>query len=289
MAGMSGRLGGTSGAGTVTSGDPAGTSGERRIFWRGAACLVAAVTMFNTIDVFTVLHDVPGLAPVKPIVWNLTSALAFGPAAWVIWRAFRLAPPASRPLWRTLAVHAAGAVVMAAVHVTLFTLMRKAIFAALGLPYGFGPISDFPYEFRKDLLAYGLGVAIYWVLTKVAPAPASTPATSGPPSFDIREGARVIRARLTEILAVTSAGNYVEFVLEDGRRPLMRASLASIAAELEPRGFVRTHRSWLVNAARVRELRPEKSGDYAVGLGPIEAPLSRRFPDALTRLRREGR
>ena len=42
---------------------------------------------------------------------------------------------------------------------------------------------------------------------------------------------------------------------------------------------------WLVNAARVTELRPEKSGDYAVRLGDLEAPLSRRFPEALARLR----
>ena len=65
----------------------------------------------------------------------------------------------------------------------------------------------------------------------------------------------------------------------------MRASLTAIEAQLAPLGFVRTHRSWLVNAARVTELRPEKSGDYAVGLGSLEAPLSRRFPEALARLR----
>jgi DNA-binding LytR/AlgR family response regulator len=50
-------------------------------------------------------------------------------------------------------------------------------------------------------------------------------------------------------------------------------------------GFVRTHRSWLVNPARVTGLRPEGSGDYAVELGAVEAPLSRRFPQALAALR----
>ena len=74
-------------------------------------------------------------------------------------------------------------------------------------------------------------------------------------------------------------------MLADGRKPLMRSSLTAIETELAPHGFVRTHRSWLVNAARVTELRPEKSGDYAVGLGAVEAPLSRRFPQALARLR----
>jgi hypothetical protein len=88
--------------------------------------------------------------------------------------------------------------------------------------------------------------------------------------------------------AAMAAGNYVEFHMVDGRRPLMRTTLASVEAELAPHGFVRTHRSWLVNAACVRELKAEGgSGDHRLELeGRVEAPLSRRFPQALDRLRR---
>jgi DNA-binding LytR/AlgR family response regulator len=108
---------------------------------------------------------------------------------------------------------------------------------------------------------------------------------AAPLSFDIRDGTRLVRAPLDEIVAVRSAGNYVEFLLSDGRRPLMRSPLASVEEQLADLGFVRTHRSWLVNAARVTGLRPEGSGDYAVELGDLEAPLSRRFPQALATLR----
>nr|WP_240902791.1 LytTR family DNA-binding domain-containing protein [Caulobacter sp. SLTY] len=115
----------------------------------------------------------------------------------------------------------------------------------------------------------------------------STPAASKaePATFDIRDGAKLVRAAVSDILAVSSAGNYAEFHLADGRKPLMRASLASLETKLAQHGFVRTHRSWLVNAARVTELKHEGSGDYAVTLGGVVAPLSRRFPDALARLR----
>ena len=106
-----------------------------------------------------------------------------------------------------------------------------------------------------------------------------------PVSFDIRDGARIIRTPLSEIVAVSSAGNYVEFWLADGRRPLMRATLAAVEVELERFGFVRAHRSWLVNSGRVTGLRPEGSGDWTVELGAVEAPLSRRYPQALERLR----
>jgi DNA-binding LytR/AlgR family response regulator len=86
---------------------------------------------------------------------------------------------------------------------------------------------------------------------------------------------------------VTSAGNYVEFVLADGRRLLMRSPLSALEEELQPRGFLRTHRSWIVNASRMTALKPEGSGDYTVELEGVHAPLSRRFPEALAKLRRD--
>jgi DNA-binding LytR/AlgR family response regulator len=106
-------------------------------------------------------------------------------------------------------------------------------------------------------------------------------------TFDIRDGAKLTRVRLDDILAIASAGNYVEFVLRDGRRLLMRTPLSALESELGPRGFVRTHRSWLINAERVTALKPEGSGDYAVELETLNVPLSRRFPEALAKLRRE--
>ena len=67
----------------------------------------------------------------------------------------------------------------------------------------------------------------------------------------------------------------------------MRSPLSALELELAARGFVRTHRSWLVNAEKVTALKPEGSGDYAVELQTLTVPLSRRFPDALVKLRGE--
>ena len=107
--------------------------------------------------------------------------------------------------------------------------------------------------------------------------------------FEIRDGARTLRQPVGEILAATSAGNYVEFVLADGRRPLMRATLRAVEASLAPSGFIRTHRSWLVNRASVRLIEAEGSGDFRLELeGGAAAPLSRRFPGALAALRDPG-
>jgi DNA-binding LytR/AlgR family response regulator len=114
------------------------------------------------------------------------------------------------------------------------------------------------------------------------------PDPAAPATFDIRDGATLLRAPVAEIVAVKAAGNYVEFALQDGRRPLMRVSMARVEAALAPHGFVRTHRSWLVNPGRVRELSATGSGDFRIDLGDaLTAPASRRYPQALARLRGE--
>lgn len=56
------------------------------------------------------------------------------------------------------------------------------------------------------------------------------------------------------IVWVAAAGNYVE--LHGGERPLLvRAPLGAVEATLKPHGFVRIHRSTLVNRRRVARVR----------------------------------
>jgi DNA-binding LytR/AlgR family response regulator len=102
---------------------------------------------------------------------------------------------------------------------------------------------------------------------------------------DIRDGARLNSVRLEDVLAINSAGNYVEFRMRDGSRLMMRSRLSALEETLGPSGFVRTRRSWLVNAIRVTALKREGSGDYTVEMNGLTVPLSRRFPEALARLK----
>ena len=266
----------------MTSGDKSGMSG---VFWRRGLPLGAlAILALTTVNIFTELQDRAGVYWLYPVVEQYTSAATAIACLPIAWLAYRIAPLDSRPLWRAVVVQAGGLLAFCVLHVLGFYALRMLAFGLLGLDYDYDFTERFLYELRKDGFAYVLGVAAIWSLLRLQ-GQKTQPAGPAPATFDIRDGARVVRANLAEILAVGSAGNYVEFLLDDGRKLLMRASLASLEAELGPQGFVRTHRSWLVNVARVTELRPEKSGDYAVRLGEVEVPLSRRFPDALARLR----
>lgn len=275
----------------MTSGDPSGTNSaakvaDSRAFW---LCLVG-VTLFvvamNGVNVLTFMADNPGDPARGVIIGEVTSAIAGLAMIWMPWAAVRHVPLNSRPWWRTLGIHAAVLVLFSLAHVGGFVLLRHLIWGALGETYDFGNwLERFPYEFRKDAVSYSIIMLAFWLVRERIVAAALPSATREPATFDIRDGARIVRANIADILAVSSAGNYAEFHLADGRKPLMRASLASLEARLAEQGFVRTHRSWLVNAARVTELKPEGSGDYAVTLGGVVAPLSRRFPDALAKLR----
>lgn len=271
------------------SGGPAGTSGGvLHLYLRGVLAAFVMVAGLDTINIVTLLHDFPHMSLAEPIILEGSSGLCFLLFSWIPFLAIRAVPPEFRPRWRVLPFHAAAAVVFSMLHVAGFVVLRKAAYAAFGADYDFGaPVPAFLYELRKDMFGYLLIATAFWVTAKLwrPDAAAPAPAQREDRLFDIRDGARLVRVRLAEVLAVSSAGNYVEFVLEDGRRPLMRRPLSALEAELTPSGFVRTHRSWLVNAARVTGLEPEGSGDYRVALGVLSVPLSRRFPEALARLR----
>lgn len=269
------------------------TNGQRSgpelngVFWRAVPLFAVTILALNTVNMFTALQDRPQTPWICPAVEQYTSAVCAIAFMWIGWAAFRIAPPDSRPRWRMLAIQIVGLLAFATAHIVGFYLLRGLIFGWLDMPFEFDLAQRFVYELRKDAIGYFIGVAAFWGLARLygTPAQEASPPSATPATFDIRDGARVMRVPAADILAASSAGNYVEFMLADGRKPLMRSSLTALEAELAPLGFVRTHRSWLVNAARVTELRPEKSGDYAVRLGDLEAPLSRRFPDALARLR----
>jgi len=64
-----------------------------------------------------------------------------------------------------------------------------------------------------------------------------------------------------EVIAVEAQGNYVLLQKASGSH-LLRASISTLAEKLRPYGFVRIHRSVLVNASCVQEIQPWTTGEY---------------------------
>jgi len=260
---------------------------RNRLEWARLVGWVAlGVSLFAVVGALTTLADRPEVEPWKAWTWALTSAATALPCTFICLYAVRHASPAEWGWPRAVVLHALAALAYTVLHVGGFVLLRKLVYAAMGDSYGAGPLlEEFPYELRKDLLTYGALVILFWLAGERQrrvrePAP--------PATFEIRDGARRLRVPVSDIVAVTSAGNYVEFRLADGRRPLMRATLASIEAALGAQGLIRVHRAWVIHPARVTALAPDGSGDWTVQLGDLAVPLSRRFPQALAALRTDA-
>jgi DNA-binding LytR/AlgR family response regulator len=264
-------------------GDAVGTSGTlRRTFLYGYAATAVFAGVVNLLNILTVQHGMPHLGFLEPAIWEGSSWLSLLAFLWIAWVFWRLAPLQVRPRWWLL-LHIPGAGLYAMAHIAGFIALRKLAYWALDSHYVFG--ANFLYEIRKDVLAYALFVAGFALIAHLLRQQQLIATPGQTLTFDIRDGARLTRVRLLEILAIASAGNYVEFHLKDGRRLLMRSPLSAVESDLGGRGFTRTHRSWLVNSAHVTALKPEGSGDYEVSLGALTVPLSRRFKDALALLR----
>lgn len=97
-----------------------------------------------------------------------------------------------------------------------------------------------------------------------AEAPPAPPQAS--PTLWLREGTTRIRVEPKDVVWVASAGDSVEFTLQDGMTHLIHGTLASTETRLKPLNFVRVHRTRLVNMAWVKELKPGADGDFEIVL-----------------------
>lgn len=102
----------------------------------------------------------------------------------------------------------------------------------------------------------------------------------------IKGDGRVILVDVDEVDRLEAAGNYVE-VHSGARHHLVRETMASLEARLDPARFVRVSRSSIVNADRVRELQPMFNGDFVVVLRDgTKVAGSRRYRAAFDMLTR---
>lgn len=102
-----------------------------------------------------------------------------------------------------------------------------------------------------------------------------------PPRVAFKAKGRILFMELAEIVAVQAEGNYVS--LQHRPHPhLLRESLSSMAEKLKPYGFIRIHRSVVVNISAVEEIQPLPTGEYRLRIkGGKEYLVTRTYKDNL--------
>jgi two-component system LytT family response regulator len=95
--------------------------------------------------------------------------------------------------------------------------------------------------------------------------------------LSIKDDEHILFVPVDEIIWIEAANKYVVVYTPTGSH-ISRQTIQGLEDQLNPREFVRTHRSTLVRKAAVRGLHPLFHGDYIVKLvNGAEVPLSRSF------------
>lgn len=154
-------------------------------------------------------------------------------------------------------------------------------FALRAVDYLLKPVDDARFREALDRAREALA----WRLAAAQDARPS-PAHALPARFEVRVGRRVRFVDADRIEWVEADGDYVR-LHADGQAYLLRESLGRLAERLDPRRFVRVHRSAIVRADRVAELQPLANRDAVLRLRdgtPVRA--SRTHVESLIRLLR---
>ncbi|WP_342711425.1 LytTR family DNA-binding domain-containing protein [Bradyrhizobium sp. B124] len=264
----------------VTAIRPGGAKRGSMLAYGWVALLIVASGVVNVFSSVSEFKPSAGFAPLRmPVLLELTSAIA-----WILFLPLlrsgitQLRVGRSRVTDVTWAV--AAMLLYAVAHLVTMVGLRKLL---LGDGYSFHWATAFPHELQKDVVSSLMVAVVIWLMdrtvlalpvtpmpaTSVPPAAALALPLAGPsveaanPSVWLRDGATSFRVDPRDIVAVTSAGNYVEFVLPIGRR-LIRGTLAREEDRLRPFGLVRVHRARLVNLARVVAVEHRPAGDFVL-------------------------
>src|SRR5262252_8217064 len=110
--------------------------------------------------------------------------------------------------------------------------------------------------------------------------PARRPSTR----IAIKVKGRILLIHPGDVVAVLAEGNYV-LLQQETSSYLLRELISRVAEKLEPVGFIRIHRSVLVNIAFVEEIKLYPTGEYGLRLkGGKEYTVTRTYKENLKSL-----
>ena len=102
-----------------------------------------------------------------------------------------------------------------------------------------------------------------------------------PARLAIRSDGRVRLLDIGDVDRIVAAGNYAE-IHAGATKHLLRETMTSLEARLDPQRFVRVSRAAIVSVAQIREVQPLFNGDFVVLLkNGAQVNGSRRFRAAL--------
>jgi len=189
----------------------------------------------------------------EPYVWEFTSFVVIFALYAAVARLARQYPLFTRHWPKHLLIHVLASVLFSVIHVLLMVLLRQGIYVLAGSHYDFGDWSDeLLYEYRKDLFTYFSFLMVYalwqhWRSSNQATSQLSADRLK----VSNKQGNHLIP--FSDIISVESGGNYI-YVHTDRKVLPMRGTMKSILEQLDPQGFIRVHRSFIINKQYISRL-----------------------------------
>ena len=271
---------------------------RRRVDWRLIALWSAGLVISCLVQAHAVHTDAAraGLAmsPWMALALEGTGHAAIAalvPAMYWLHRRWPL-----QPAWRRILLHAAAVVPFSLAHIAGIAVLRWLLLTQIaGSAYRYRLSGQqLLYEGGKDVVTYATFVVLIIAFdhllgrtprTAAATVPTPDVAPARPADeiaqpaarFAVRKGGKEILIDVADIAWIEAAGNYAVLHV-GGERYEMRSTLTRLEAELDPRRFVRVHKSYMVNVDWVREVEPWMSGDWRIRMTDgAEVSLSRRY------------
>ena len=177
------------------------------------------------------------------------------------------------------------------VFVTAYDKFALRAFEVHALDYLLKPVNEERFDAAlarvREAMSHATDNAIIRRVRQVAADLQVTPSPSMVSAVDrlpIKVNGRIIVIRSADIDWIEADRDYVSVHVGD-KTWLMRETIAAVELRLALSGFVRIHRSALVNAERVKELRPRDKGEYTVVLNDgTELKLTRNYRASVERL-----
>ena len=188
--------------------------------------------------------------------------------------------PLQRDAWpRAVIGHTLGSVLFAFGHFSLMVLLRVPWYALNGRTYIWREpfVSNLIVEYQKDIKIY-LGFVVLIVAYQAFRRSRRPTPKAGADRLLVQTGAGESVLRFEQIDYLEAARNYIA-VHADGREFIVRDTMSNLMQKLAGGPFARSHRSYIVNIDKIREIRTIDSKPVIRMESGVTVPLSRGYRD----------
>ncbi len=251
--------------------------GSMWVFWLAVFGLGMVIAWTNAMTVVDDLsRNQVAYKPWQPYLWEYSSfVVTFGLYFGVFWLS-KKASLLDKQWQKHLPIHVLATVFFSLIHVVLMVLIRKAVYIWMGDQYDFGHWpSELWYEYRKDFFTYFIFLLLLTAYQYWAQQQAIT--TSQQEKLKVKNQQGVHWIALADISRIESGGNYIYVHTREQVLP-MRATMAEIEKDLRGGGFIRVHRSYIINSAQIKAVTDRSKDPCFVLLSDNKKiPVSRKY------------